>query len=329
MSVTAEEAVLERALTEADPARTPRDAAPDERARATRDRILHKERVARRTHSRAVGWASGVVAVGAAAIFAVVMVVPQQTAVAGTPSPLEFEGSRTVAEVVAAAQDDLLTGVGPIEPLREVHAASWGFSVDVVGQNAMVAPQLSELTWNPDGSGRITIFRGVPYDPADAAANNSAEVASSGEIVSDRVLEPGDFDPPWTEIPGDSREDVVALLSAFGMPEDPTAFDIETAANAVFDMWTLTNTQHLEILSLLDETGEGAALGESVDRLGRPVAGIQILMPGGEAEDVVLVSLETGRIVGVERTALRADDIYPVGAIVSYRMWDVDVELGG
>lgn len=327
MSVRGDGAVLERALMEADPARTPRDAAPDARALATRDRILRKSRSTRRTHSRAVGWASGAIAVGASAIFAVAMLLPQATASAGTPTPLAFEGSSTIAEIVETAEEDLVAIAGPATPLRLVHAASWGFSVDVVDENTQVTPQLSELTWNPDGSGRMTIVRGVPYDPTDALANNSAEVSSSGDVVSDLIMAPGDFEPPWGEIPGESRADVIALLTAFGMPENPTAFDIEAALTSTFDMWTLTNAQHREILSLLEATGEGVALGDSTDRLGRPVAGIQFLAPDGGAKDVVLVSLETGRIVGVERTAIKADEVFPVGAIISYRMWDVESEV--
>ncbi|WP_247630336.1 hypothetical protein [Microbacterium croceum] len=314
-------------MTEADPARTPRDAAPDAGALATRDRILRKARLAHRPHSRAVGWASGAVAAGAAAIFTVAMLLPQDTATAGSPTPLTFVGASTVAEIVDAAEEDLLAVEGPAVPLRAVHAASWGFSVDVVDQNTQVVPQLSELTWNPDGSGRMTIIRGVPYDPADAVANNSAEVSRSDDVLSDVIMAPGDFEPPWPEIPGDSREDVLALLTAFGMPAQPTAFDIETAFTSTFDMWTLTNAQHREILSLLEETGEGMALGDSTDRLGRPVAGLQFLTPDKGAKDVVLVSLETGRIVGVERTAIKADDVFPVGAIISYRMWDVESEV--
>ena len=327
MSVRGDEAVLERALTEADPARTPRDAAPDARALATRDRILRKARTAKRPHSRAVGWASGAVAVGASAIFAVAMLLPQQTATAGTPTPLDFDGSRTIAEIVEGADADLAAVAGPATPLRLVNAASWGFSVDVVDETTQVAPQLSELTWSPDGSGRMTIVRGVPYDPTDAVANNRAEVSSSGDVVSDLIMAPGDFEPPWSEIPGDSRDDVLALLSAFGMPADPTAFDIEAAFTSTFDMWTLTNAQHRELLSLLEGTGEGVALGDSTDRLGRPVAGIQFLTPDEGAKDVVLVSLDTGRIVGVERTAITADEVFPAGAIISYRMWDVESEV--
>ncbi|MFJ2552880.1 hypothetical protein [Microbacterium sp. NPDC087591] len=327
MSVRGDEAVLERALTEADPARTPRDAAPDARALATRDRILRKSRSAHRPHSRAVAWASGAVAAGATAIFAVAMLLPQETATAGTPTPLTFEGSSTVAEIVDAAEEDLAAVTGPDTPLRTVHAASWGFSVDVVDENAEVVPTLSELTWNPDGSGRMTVVRGVPYDPTDAVAHNHAEVSSSGDVVSDLVMSPGDFEPLWPDIPGDSREDVLALLTAFGMPAQPTAFDIESAFTSTFDMWTLTNAQHRELLSLLAETGDGVALGDTTDRLGRPVAGIQFLTPDKGAKDVVLVSLETGRIVGVERTAIEADDVYPVGAIISYRMWDVEGEV--
>ncbi|WP_454113249.1 hypothetical protein [Microbacterium maritypicum] len=41
-------AVLERMLSEADPALTPRDAAPDARALATRDRILRTSLAPRR-----------------------------------------------------------------------------------------------------------------------------------------------------------------------------------------------------------------------------------------------------------------------------------------
>jgi hypothetical protein len=255
------------------------------------------------------------------------MLLPQETATAGTPTPLTFEGSRTVAEIVDAADEDLVAVDGPAAPLRTVHAASWGFTVDVVDENTEVVPKLSQLTWNPDGSGRMTIVRGVPYDPTDAMAHNRAEVSSSGDVVSDLIMAPGEFEPPWSEIPGDSREEVLALLTAFGMPAQPTAFDIESAFTSAFDMWTLTNAQHREILSLLEATGDGVALGDTTDRLGRPVAGIQFLTPDKGAKDVVLVSLETGRIVGVERTAIEADEVFPVGAIISYRMWDVEGEV--
>jgi len=41
-------------------------------------------------------------------------------------------------------------------------------------------------------------------------------------------------------------------------------------------------------------------------------------------EDLVLISAETGRIVGVESTRLAPDGIVLAGAVISYRMWGTD-----
>lgn len=323
-----ENAVLERALSDADPARTPRDAAPDARAIAMRDRILGStEAPKKRRRVRAAGWATGLVAVATASVVAFAMLTPHVAAVAGTPSPLDFDGSNTVAQIVDDASAALDETPGPAEPLRMVRTAFWGFSVDVGTKNTTVVPQLSTLTWQPDGSGHMTIIEGVPYDPADAVASNAAEVKSSGEVIADFDITAEEFASPWLTEPGDSADDMVAILRAFGMPEQPTAYDVETAITWVLGQWTLTNAQHRELLVLLEEAGGGEALGTSTDRLGRPVAGIRIISPDGAVSDLVLVSLETGRIVGVERTVLEADEVYPAGAITSYSLWDVDEEL--
>jgi hypothetical protein len=323
-----ENAVLERVISDADPGRTPRDAAPDAGAIATRDRIL-RSTAAPKKHRRvrALGWASGVVAVATASVVAFALLTPQVAAVAGTPSPLEFEGEATVTGIVDEAQTDLAASAGPAEAERTVRTASWGFSVDVGNEVTTVVPQLSTLIWEPDGSGGMTIVAGVPYDPADAVANSAAEVTSSGEVVTDLVMEPGDFTTPWTTVPAADGEDTAAMLRAFGMPDDPTAFDVESAFTSVLQQWTLTNAQHAALLSLLEETGDGVALGTSTDRLGRPVAGIRVQSPDGAVSDLVLISRETGRIVGVERTVLIADEVFDAGAIISYEMWDVTEEM--
>lgn len=326
--MTSENALLERVLTEADPARTPRDAAPDSRAIATRDQILRSTGAPKkRRRARAVGWAAGLAAVAASAAIAFAVFSPVTTATAGMPSPLDFAGSSTVAQIVDEASQDLASSPGPDEPLRIVRTASWGFSVDVGTKTSVVVPQLSTLTWEPDGSGHITIVQGVPYDPADAVASNAAEVKSSGEVVSDLDFTPEQFASPWLTVPGESAADMVALLTAFGMPEQPTAYEVQSAITSVLSQWTLTNAQHKELLVLLEEAGGGEALGTSTDRLGRPVTGIRIVSPDGAASDLLLVSLDTGRIVGVERTVLKADEVFAKGAIMSYTMWDVDEEL--
>jgi hypothetical protein len=321
-----ENAVLERILTDADPAPTPRDAAPDARALATRDRILRTNGAPRRRRARTLGWAGGLTAVAASTALAFAVFAPQSAAVAGTPSPLDFSGSASVAQIVDDAGTALAASPGPTTPVRTVRTASWGFSVDVDTKTTTVVPQLSTLTWAPDGSGRMTIIAGVPYDPSDAVASNAAEVTSSGKVITDLVMEAGDFETPWTAVPGDARDDMVAMLRAFGMPENPTAFDVETAFTTALDQWTLTDAQHQELLLMLEESGGGDALGTTTDRLGRAVTGIRVSSPDGAVSDLVLVSRDTGRIVGVERTVLKADELFPAGAIISYRMWDLDEE---
>lgn len=319
-------AVLERMLIEADPAPTPRDAPPDARALATRDRILRNDVAPKRRRAQTLGWAGGLTAVAASTALVIGVLAPQGAAVAGTPAPLEFTGSSTVAQLVHDAETALAESPGPTAPMRTVRTASWGFQVDVDAKTTTVVPQLSTLVWQPDGSGRMTIIAGVPYDPSDAVASNAAEVTSSGEVVTDLVMEPGDFDTPWTTVPGETRDDMVAMLEAFGMPADPTAYDVELALTSVLDQWTLTDAQHQELLLLLAEAGGGEALGDTTDRLGRAVTGVRVQSPDGAVSDLVLVSRDTGRIVGVERTVLKADDVFPAGAIISYQMWDLDEE---
>lgn len=321
-----DDAVLERMLIDADPASTPREAAPDARALATRDRILRTSAAPRRRRRRAIGWASGLTAVAASTALAFAVFSPQGAAVAGMPSPLDFEGSTTVAQTVDDADAALAGPTGPAAPERAVRTAFWGFSVEVEAKVSEVVPQLSTLTWEPDGSGRMTIIAGVPYDPEDAVASNAAEVTSSGEVVTDLVMAPGDFYTPWTDVPGETRQDMIAILRAFGMPENPTAYDVEVAFTSVLDQWKLTNAQHRELLALLEEAQGGEALGMTRDRLGREVNGIRVISPDGAASDLILVSRDTGRIVGVERTVLIADDVFAAGSIISYQMWDLDEE---
>lgn len=319
-------AVLERMLSDADPAPTPRDAPPDARAIATRERILRTGITPKRRRTRTAGWVGGLTAIAASTALAFAVFTPQSAAVAGTPSPLEFSGSNTIAQLVDDAGTALAETPGPTVPMRTVRTASWGFQVDVDAKTTVVVPQLSTLTWEPDGSGRMVIIAGDPYDPSDAVASNAAEVTSSGKVVTDLVMAQGDFETPWTRVPGETHDDMVAMLRAFGMPDSPTAFDVEMALASVLDQWTLTDTQHDVLLHLLEEAGGGEALGDTTDRLGRPVTGVRVQSPDGAVSDLVLVSRDTGRIVGVERTVLKADDVFPAGAIISYQMWDLDEE---
>lgn len=315
-----DDAVLERMLIDADPAPTPRDAAPDARALATRDRIIRTATAPRRRRARTIGWASGLVAVAASAAVAFTLMMPSGAAIAGTPSPLAFSDSGTVGEIVDAAGEDLAAVPGPAEPERHVRSASWTLSLD----DDLITPQFTVLTWNPDLSGRTVMYAGVPYESSDAVANNRAEVRSSGEVTMDLAMAPGEFVTPVPEAPGASREELMAALRAFGMPQSPDAFEVATAITSLIEQWTLTNDQHAELLAIVENTEAVEALGTSTDRLGRPVLGMRMVSADGAASDVLLVSADTGRIVGLETTALRDVGAAPAGAVTGYRMWDLD-----
>lgn len=320
-----ESALLERVLTEADPARTPRDAAPDARAIAVRNRILRDRRAPRRHRAAIAGWASGMAVAAASAVVAVAVVVPQGAAIAGTPVPLSFTDAGTASEIIADAQKTLAVAPGPAEAERSAHFASWSFAVDMGTKHTEVVPQVMTVEWNADLSGRTVAIEGVAYDPADAAANLGSEVSSTGEISWALDMQPGEFGAPVVEMPPATPESMRAVLEAYWMPsEDPAASDVVAAISSVLGQWTLTNAQESEMLGILAQADDVVALGTATDRVGRSVTGLRVQTPDGTASDVVLISADTGRIVGVERTNLVENEAFAAGAIISYLLWDIE-----
>lgn len=320
-------ALLDRVLTEADPARTPRDAPPDAAALRMRDRIIRDARAPRRSRAVAIGWASGLATAAAAAVVAVAVLVPQGEAVAEGLDPLDFTSAMSTAATVETAQEALASGDGPAAPERLVRSASWAFDINGSTGETEVVPQLTVLEWEADLSGHMTSILGVPYDPADATANMGAEVSSSGQVSVDLPIEPGQFATAVPEPFGNSERDVAAALSAFGMPSDPTGAELLTAMTTMLQQWSLTDEQQSQLLSMLETTGDAQGLGSTVDRLGRPATGLRVTSDDGAASDVVLISAGTGRIIGIERTNLEDTDLIDAGAVVSYTLWDVDESL--
>ncbi|MFY9714321.1 MAG: hypothetical protein WAK00_12675 [Microbacterium sp.] len=321
-------ALLDQMLMDADPARTPRDAKPDAEALAIRDRIISGEIKPKRDRAVGVRWATAIAAfVVVAGVAAFAAFSSQGQAVAGTPGPLTFTGSSTVEQIVDDAQLALASTPGPPEPLRFVRAASWGYSINMTMEESKIVPQLSTLSWEADQSGRMTIIEGEAYSPDDAAANVNAEVSSTGEVVTELIMEPGQFGSPIADPPGSSAEDMRAMLTALGVPVDPSAGELMRGISSAVNQWTLTNEQEGHLLDLVASTGGATALGETTDRLGRPVAGISVPSPNMAATEVILISRETGRIVGMETTSVKGDDVLPKGAIIAYRLWDMTDEM--
>lgn len=322
-----ENGLLDRLLAQADPAQTPQDAKPDAAALQVRERIIRSAPRPHPLRRRIVGWASGLAVAAAAVVVAVAVLLPQGMAVAESPAPLDFSAERSTTETLRAAQTALAETSGPAVPERLVRSATWGLDINGGTGETEVVPQLNTLRWEPDLSGRMVSIRGVPYDPTDASANVGAEISSSGEVSVDLAIEPGEFATPVPDAFGDSRADVEGALMSFGMPDEPTGSEVVLATTAVLEQWTLTNAQESQIIGILAEADGVEALGATTDRLGRPVAGLRVVTGDGAASDIVLLSLETGRIVGVERTNIVEDELIAAGAILSYTMWDVDERL--
>jgi len=318
---------LDRLLHDASPARTPRDAKPDAEAMAMLRRIMATDPHPHRVRNRLIGLVGAAAVVIAATVVGVSVLAPAGQAVAATPHPLAFDGSGTVRDTVSSAQSALAAVPGPDAPERFVRSATWSFNVDVDRAAARIVPQLVTLRWEADQSGEVTIVDAEAYDPSDAAANAASEVTSSGTVSMDLDMAPGDFATPVAAEPGESTDELLAVLRAFGMPDKPSAFEMVTAISSLLEQWTLTNTQQAELLGLLADTDGAVALGASTDRLGRPVTGLRVTSGDSAASDVVLISLDTGRIVGFERTNLLPDDILPEGAVIGYRLFDVDEEF--
>lgn len=320
-----ENSSLESMLRAASPARTAADATPSAASLLARDRIMRTD-PPRRRRTIAIGWASGLALVTASAIVAAFVMMPQTTARAGAalsssaPSP-------TVASVVEEASADLSASAGPTEPKRFVRTASWNFSVNAGTGELRVFTQLSTISWEADGSGHVVIVNSPEQDPADAEWYSQSQVPTAGATEEFPML-PGEFLTPLTDPPGESSAAMRAALEALQMPRDASAFEVVTAITTLFGQWTLTNAQHGALLSILEEAGDVEVVPVTNDRLGRPVTGLRVLSPDGAVSDVLFVSGDTGRIVGLERNVVTGDELLPAGAIMGYQLWDLEGLVG-
>ncbi|MCK2037013.1 hypothetical protein KZC51_12815 [Microbacterium sp. SSW1-49] len=310
-------------LRAASPARTAADAKPDAAALVARDRILNSGQPTHRRHRTVtIGWASGLALATASALIAAVLIVPQTTARAGAPLS-SAALAPSVAEIVDEAQADLSMSSGPAAPQRFVRTASWNFSVDAGTGELRVFTQLSTISWEPDGSGHVVLMNSPERDPADAEWYSHAEMPFSGDVEEFPML-PGEFVTPVMDPPAESLAGMQEALVALEMPDDPSAFEVVTAVTTLLGQWTLTNAQHAALLRIIEDAGGAEAVPATHDRLGRAVDGLRVMSPDGAVSDVVLVSADTGRIVGVERTVVKADSLLPAGAILGSQLWDVE-----
>lgn len=297
---------------------------------AIRDGIMAGSRTRSRARRPAL-WTAVLAPIAAIAVVVLaVITVPQpQAAVALAPAPLAFQNEGlTMAEVVVDARRALESATGPVEPTREVTSTGWYYHVDALDSDEprrVISPEVTTLSWREDLSGHTRTVAGEPYWADGGQGSVPTTTIAPGTLIWEMDFAPGEFQAFAIAVPGDTRDDVHQLLEAHWPADFSSAYDVMQSIDSVNQFWTLTNAQHAEMLQAIAETEDVRVLGTTVDRAGRPVVGVSAILPrGGTAELHLLISVETGRIVGAETYTLKADSAFPANAVISYRMWDID-----
>lgn len=263
------------------------------------------------------------VATAAAAVIAVSVLSPTGQAVALTPPPLEYRTSGSLAEVVDDAEQALLAPPD-VEQESRVHSVSWGWSVDIEQGNVEVVPQDITFVWAPGETATSTIVAGDSYwSDAERPADVEPSEYQPGDLIDKVVIPPEDFTLPAeaATLSGSSPEDLKPALAVFGATPESSSGELLAAIIGLMQYWTLSDEQHATLLRLLVDAGDVQVLGETTDRLGRDVIGLRVASTTPERVEAVLVSVETGRIVGTESELVKPLDTLPVG-VISYTMWD-------
>lgn len=265
----------------------------------------------------------------AVVLIAIVLVVllattPTNTAVARTPPPLQFQPtSLTQQEVQAMLAAQLSSTSGIVEAQRQAHSVGWylQYTEGEESASSAISPQIADLRWSEDRSGRFTVTAGVPYVSVDAERLDPGDAPAPGTVLIDETYGAGEYDVPLsTEVPGDSPYELRQRLEEYGVTESSTGFELIEGVAALLSVWTLTDRQHAALQELLLSQSDIRVHGTTVDRAGRPVIGVAADSQTGN-RDVLLFSTETGRIAGLETIRTTAWGEIPAGATTAYTIW--------
>ena len=294
--------------------------------------IAVRESIIRGTYGPArerQGWAWGRVAVAVAAIVAIVIVAtnvlaPTHQAVALTPPPLQYDNPQPLSTVVQEANERLESTVSVVQE-RRVSSLVWGWSIDLAKERVESVPQRITFEWAPETGSRSTIIAGEPYWPDGVRPEGIEESPyEPGETITQLVTALQDVKIPVDvmNLNDGSRESMDRALTSLGATASSSSGEVLVVIGRLLSYWTLTNEQHSILIDRLVEAGGVTVLGESTDRLGRDVIGLRVTDPTTQYQDTVLISRDTGRIVGMENELTAAQDFVPAG-VIGYTLWDV------
>lgn len=269
------------------------------------------------------------VVVIAVAVFGIFRV-DSPAAFAVTPAPLNYQDDgRKVDDIVKNAIVNLQNQSGPASPERRSSYVGWFAQVDMDAPSSepvLITPEQVSLRWQEDLSAEQVVTAAKPYW-ADSArkAPLDGEITPPGTVLSKTSFAAGEFGVPSVAIPGSDKAGMQALLVSLGLdPATGGAGDLMESIDSAMSLWTLTNEQHARLLEMLLEAGDTTVVGTATDRAGRPVVGIRAeprAFPG--TARTLLISAETGRIVGIETTRTTAEPPFSAGDVVAYKLWEI------
>lgn len=327
------DAELDRLLSASSPYRPAPDARLDARAEAALSSIL-AGRPARRRRRLALVLSVPTLAAAVVALLVVLVVNPfveATPAAADRLRPLAFtESPLTVSEQFSLAQQQLAAGSGPPDPVRSATTVAWYAHIQMDGPDAggVVSPEVETRTWSADLTAHIRVTAGRSYSVTGQLPVRE-DLEAEGTLLRDDSFPASDFlfegaPPPWMVAGAGAEFYRSYFADAYELSgRDPAA--VLRAVGDLQDWWTLTDAQEADILAVLRSYPEISLRGTAQDRAGREVFALSAVSNPGLHEEVLLISLDTGRIFGAETTYIGDDPEVPLrpDTVISYRLWDV------
>jgi hypothetical protein len=312
----------------------------DERAREDLAEILSE--ASAETPSRQ--WVSRrtlLVGVAAATAGAVGLVVADpfgstSPAVAATPPLIDsvLNGGKPAKEglyrlAAIAEKDTELPGDG--RGPHVVRTESWSLSTRIDGRqvHSAVVPEITELTWNADRTGHITVRTGEPYFPSadyQAAWKDDGSPGKLGTVVRDETWQPGGFTPMFPDLPLSSDSDRLLATLKAGHPIDKLGTgELVTAINDLYNESQPGPEVRASLLRLLAARPDVVSLGRLTDRAGRPVEGFAVdtTLTGLPQRQILTFSPTTGALLAAEEILTKDAGKLRVRipSVISYRLY--------
>lgn len=222
---------------------------------------------------------------------------------AATPRMLQVTASELrLEDAMSHAIQTLQSAPLPVESERRSNFEGWFVQIAMDDTEATtVLPEESQLVWNEDLSGALTVIAGRSFtsphgdipeaSSLPAGTRLRADTFGAGEVP---VLFQG---APPTD-PTQMRD---YLATGAGLGPDADAAAVVEAVRILLSEWTLTGAQHAAILTMLSGMPGLSLEGTVVDRLDRAAQAIRVIptVPTGY-EKLLLLSTDTGQVIGLE-----------------------------